>query len=83
MAILHRGSNLHDCQFCTEGQIFTTVSFARRIKFERLSVLHRGSILHDCQNGDKFPQYNTNLKELSKNSKECLFTIKRILLKID
>ena len=51
--------------------------FAQRVKFARLSVLHGGSILH----GENFAQNNTNLKQLSKNFKERLFTIKKYNIK--
>ena len=47
--------------------------FAQRVKIARLSVLHGGSILH----GDNFVQNNTNLKQLSKNLKECILIIKK------
>ena len=53
--------------------------FSHRVKIARQSVLHGWSILHE----DNFAQNNTTLKYLSKNFKECLFTIEKIKLKID
>ena len=59
---MHEGTKLHEDYF------------AQRVKIARLSVLHGGSKLH----GDNFAQNTTNLKYLSKNFKECLFTIKKL-----
>ena len=55
------------------------IKIARRVKIARLSVLYGGSKLH----GDNIAQNTTNLKCLRKNFQECLFTIKKIILKID
>ena len=41
------------------------------------TILHRESILH----GDNFAQIYSNLKYLSKNCKECLFIIRKNVIK--
>ena len=64
---MHEGSKLH------EGTKMHEDYFAQRVKIARLSVLHGGSKLH----GYNFARNTTNLKYLSKNFKECLFTIKK------
>ena len=75
---------MHECTKLLEDKI------ARRQKCTRAqnctkglkctkTILHGGSKLH----GDNFKQNTTNLKYLSKNFKECLFTIRKIILKID
>ena len=63
---MHEGTKLH------EGTKMHEDYFAQRVKTARLSVLHGGSKLHEYN----FAQNTTNLKYLSKNFKECLFTIK-------
>ena len=63
---MHEGTKLH------EGTKIHKDYFAQRVKIAGLSVLH----------GDNFAQNNTNLKWLSKNCKECLFTIKKNNIKI-
>ena len=65
---MHEGTKLH------EGTEMHEDNFAQRVKIARLSVLHGGSNLH----GDNVAQNTTNLKYLSKNFKECLFTIKKL-----
>ena len=65
---MHEGTKLH------KGTKMHEDYFAQRVKIARLSVLHGGSKLH----GDNFAQNTTNFKHLSKNFKECLFTIIKI-----
>ena len=63
---MHEDTKLH------EGTKMHEDYFAQRVKIARLSELHGESKLH----GDNFAQSTTNLKYLSKNFIDCLFTIK-------
>ena len=63
---MHEGTKLNEATKMQKN------FFAQRVKIARLSVLHGESKLH----GDNFAQNTTNLKYLSKNFEECLFTIK-------
>ena len=66
---IHDGTKLH------EGTKMHEEYFAQRVKISRLSVLHGGSKLH----GDNFAQNTTILIFLTKNFKECLFTVKKYI----
>ena len=76
---LHEGTKMHEGTKFDEGTNMHKDYFAQRVKIARLSVLHEWSKLH----GDNFAQNTTNLKYLSKNFKKCLFTLKKVILKID